>query len=231
MSKPHLDVPAILDAFDGRVRLFPLPSLVLLPDTFVPLNIFEERYLAMVKDALPEGGLIATALLRPGYEADYNESPAIYPTVCIGKILRPRLKPNGHIELFLYGLARARIIEEIPSAPYRQAQVEVLEDIVPPGNSEIVARRLHRANAMIPGRQYMFWGLRRTAEQLRGVDAAPGRYADAMASASGLAAPALYELLEETDVLRRFDLLINHLEIQAAEGAPEAPDVADPNMN
>ena len=93
---------------------------------------------------------------------------------------------NGHIELLLYGLARARIVEEIPSHPYRQAQVELLDDVVPPGNDEIVARRMQRALELIPGRQGMVWGIRRMAEQIRGIDAAPGRYADAVAHACDL---------------------------------------------
>jgi hypothetical protein len=69
------------------------------------------------------------------------------------------------------------------------------------------------------------------AEQLRGVSAAPGRYADAVAHASDLAKEALYEVLAETDVLRRFELLIHHLEARAAEGAPDAVPVIDPKLN
>lgn len=231
VPKPPLDVTEILGSFDGTARLFPLPSFVLFPDAFAPLNVFEERYVKLVEDALPADGLIATALLRPGFDADYEGNPAIHPVVCLGKILRPRRKPSGHIELLLYGLARARITQEIPSSPYRRARVTLLEDVVPPGNDEEVARRMRRALDMIPGRQPMVWGLRRMAEQIRGIDAAPGRYADAVATASELPRDVLYELLEEVDVLRRFDLLIHHLEAKAAEGAPPAIPVPDPRLN
>lgn len=231
MSKPPLDVDAILSDFEGTVRLFPLPDFVLYPDTIGPLNVFEDRYVEMVEDAIPDDGLIATALLRPGYEIDYAGSPSIHPVVCIGKIIRQRRKPNGHIEVFLYGIARARIVDEIPSAPFRRATVEILNDVVPPGNDEVVARRMRRTLDLIPGRQPMVWGMRRMAEQIRGVDATPGRYADAVALAVDLPSDVRYEILEETDVLRRFELLIRRIEEKAAEGAPESVDVVDPRLN
>ena len=44
MAEPPLDADAVLRAFSGEVPVFPLPSLVLLPDTIVPLLIFEDRY-------------------------------------------------------------------------------------------------------------------------------------------------------------------------------------------
>ena len=163
-DNPPLNVKEILEGFEGTVRLFPLPHLVLFPDSLAPLNVFEPRYLEMVRDAQGDDGLIATALLKPGYEAEYEGKPAIHPVVSVGKILRPRSKPSGHVELLLYGIARARIVEEIPSSPYRRARVEVLDDVVPPGNAERVAGRMRRALAMIPGRQTMVWGLRRMAE-------------------------------------------------------------------
>ena len=230
-STPPLDVQKILRDFGGTARLFPLPSVVLFPDAFAPLHVFEERYLEMVKEAVPDDGLIATALLSPGYDENYEGKPPIHPVVCLGRILRPRSHPNGQIDLLLYGLARARILEEVPSEPFRRARVEVLRDVVPPGNEEDVARRLRRVLSLIPGRQPMVWGLRRMSEQVRGVSAAPGRYADAVAHASDLPPEALYEVLAETDVLRRFDLLIHHLQARAAEGAPKAVPSPDPRWN
>ncbi len=231
MSKPPLDVDEILAGFSGSVRLFPLPDFVLYPDTIGPLNVFEDRYVQMVEDALQDDGLIATALLRPGYEIDYAGKPPIHPVVCLGKVFRQRRKPNGHIEIFLYGIARARIVDEIPSGTFRKATVELLTDVVPPGNDEAVARRMRRTLDLIPGRQPMVWGMRRMAEQIRGVDATPGRYADAVALAVDLPSKTRYELLEEVDVLRRFELLIRQIEERAAEGAPDAVDVVDPHLN
>lgn len=69
------------------------------------------------------------------------------------------------------------------------------------------------------------------ANQLRGVDAGPGRYADAVANASDLQHDARYELLSEPDVLRRLERLIGLLEERAYQGAPSAPAGTRPDLN
>ena len=46
--------------------LFPLPGVVLLPETLLPLHIFEDRYRAMVSDALRGDRTIGMAMWRPG---------------------------------------------------------------------------------------------------------------------------------------------------------------------
>ena len=56
--------------FGGRVRVFPLPNLVLFPHVMQPLHIFEPRYRELLEDALAGDRLIAMALLAPGWEND-----------------------------------------------------------------------------------------------------------------------------------------------------------------
>ena len=46
--------------------LFPLPNVVLFPNVFLPLHIFEPRYREMVADALASDRMIGMVLLRPG---------------------------------------------------------------------------------------------------------------------------------------------------------------------
>ena len=48
------------------VRLFPLPNVVLLPGTTIPLHVFEPRYRRMLADALESDRLIGMQLLKPG---------------------------------------------------------------------------------------------------------------------------------------------------------------------
>lgn len=231
MQGAPIDLEQILGDFQGEVRLFPLPNLVLFPDSFAPLKIFEERYVALVEDARDDDGLIAMALLQPGWESDYAGNPPIHPVVCVGKILRQRKLPSGKYDILLYGLFRGRILEEIDGAPYRRARVAIQEDVTDRGLAEALARRVRRALDLVPGRQSTIWEMRRMANQLRGVDAAPGRYADAVANASDLQPEARYELLAEPDVLRRLDLLIELLEQRAYRGAPSVPPGTEPHLN
>jgi len=50
----------------GIIPIFPLPNVVLFPDTYLPLHIFEPRYREMVADASREGSCIGMALFKQG---------------------------------------------------------------------------------------------------------------------------------------------------------------------
>jgi len=115
-------------SFSGTVPVFPLPNCVLFPGMFLPLHIFEPRYRAMTADALGGERLIAMALLKPGWEKDYEGAPAIHEIVCVGKIVEDAKLEDGRYNIVLLGLSRARILEEVGKGPYRVARVEVLEE-------------------------------------------------------------------------------------------------------
>lgn len=115
--------------FAGTARLFPLPNLVFFPGVVQPLHIFEPRYRAMTADALEGDKLIALALPKPGWEADYAGAPAIHPIACLGKIATAQRFEDGRYNLLLRGVSRVRIISELdgPTA-YRTARVQLLPD-------------------------------------------------------------------------------------------------------
>src|SRR5437588_755419 len=79
----------------GTARLFPLPNLVLFPYVIQPLHVFEPRYRRLLADALAGDRLMAMALLKPGWEEDYQQRPAIHPVVCLGKIFKEERLPDG----------------------------------------------------------------------------------------------------------------------------------------
>jgi len=111
-----------------EVAIFPLPSAVFFPDTELPLHLFEERYRRMAEDRVVNGnGLIAIALLRPGYEAEYDGRPAIHTVAGIGRVIGHRKHPEGTHDIVLRGLARVRL-DEKPKGdePYRLAKATFL---------------------------------------------------------------------------------------------------------
>src|SRR5689334_24880459 len=117
------DLCALHD-FTGVARLFPLPGLVFFPHAVQPLHIFEPRYRQMAADALAGDRLIAPVLLRPGWEDDYDETPAVHPVACLGRVAKNQLLPDGRYNLVLRGLARVRIREELKTDKrYRVARV------------------------------------------------------------------------------------------------------------
>ena len=108
------------------VPLFPLPNVVLFPGVFLPLHIFEPRYRAMTEDALSGDRLIGMVLLKPGYEAEYEGRPAIYPVGCTGLITHAEPLKDGRFNIVLQGLERFRVREEDDSRAYRVGVVERL---------------------------------------------------------------------------------------------------------
>ena len=61
------------------IPIFPLPNVVLFPNVFLPLHIFEPRYREMVADALAGDRIIGMVLLRPGWEAELRRPAAGLP--------------------------------------------------------------------------------------------------------------------------------------------------------
>src|SRR5437660_4656510 len=100
-------------AFDGTTRLFPLPNVVLFPRVTLPLHIFEPRYRQMTADALAGDRLITMALLKPGFEAEYDQRPPLYPVACLGKILADQQMEDGRYHILLLGLSRVRILNVV----------------------------------------------------------------------------------------------------------------------
>jgi Lon protease-like protein len=110
---------------ERRLPLFPLPGVVLLPGTLLPLHIFEPRYREMVARALGGDRMIGMALLKPGWETA-AEPPSIHPIGGAGEIVESEDLPDGRYNILLEGRFRYRILEESPPSPYRTARVEEL---------------------------------------------------------------------------------------------------------
>jgi Lon protease-like protein len=108
------------------IPIFPLPNVVLFPNVFLPLHIFEPRYREMVADALASDRLIGMVLLRPGWERDYEGRPPVYPTGCSGVITHVERLPDGRYNIVLRGLERFRIRVEDDAKSYRRAVIEPL---------------------------------------------------------------------------------------------------------
>ena len=80
--------------------LFPLPNVVLFPRMPLALHVFEPRYRAMVSDALESHRAIGMVLLKPGWEADYEGRPPVYPVGCAGLIERCEKLADGRYDVY-----------------------------------------------------------------------------------------------------------------------------------
>ena len=113
--------------FANPIPLFPLDSVVLLPQQVMPLHIFEPRYRQMVDRALDGVGQIAMAVVKPGHLLEYHGSPPLLPAVCIGQIVQHEPLEDGRYNILLQGVCRARIVEDSPpdgDRLFREARLE-----------------------------------------------------------------------------------------------------------
>ncbi len=108
--------------------LFPLPNVVLFPNVFLPLHIFEPRYREMTADALASDRLIGMVLLQHGWQANYEGRPPVYPVGCSGVITHVEQLASGRYNIVLRGLERFRIVRENHERSYRRAIVEAIAE-------------------------------------------------------------------------------------------------------
>ena len=114
--------------------------MVLFPRVPLPLHVFEPRYRKMVADALASHRTIGMVLLKPGWEADYEGRPPVFPVGCAGVITRADARPDGRYDIVLEATGRFRIVEEHAGEPYRLAVVEAAPE-APGDPGEVAAAR------------------------------------------------------------------------------------------
>src|SRR5262245_64020543 len=120
--------------------LFPLPNVVLFPNVFLPLHIFEPRYKEMVSDAIAGDRMIGMVLLRPGWEHDYEGRPPIYPIGSSGVITHVERLADGRYNIVLRGLERFRVASEDHAKSYRRGRVGALPEVTCGGEDRAVMR-------------------------------------------------------------------------------------------
>lgn len=102
--------------------LFPLAGAILLPRAQLPLNIFEPRYLAMVRSAHAGNGLIG--MIQPMEETS-NPKPDLFRIGCVGHITSYETLKDGRVALTLTGVSRFEISSELEvNTLYRQVTVD-----------------------------------------------------------------------------------------------------------
>jgi Lon protease-like protein len=131
------------------IPIFPLPNVVLFPNVFLPLHIFEPRYRDMVADALAGDRLIGMVLLRPGWEGEYDGRPPIYPIGCAGVITHHEQMPDGRYNLVLRGLEKFRVLDEDDSKRYRLAHIQPLLETIPSADREEIRAARERLEALL----------------------------------------------------------------------------------
>ena len=113
-----------------KIPVFPLSNFIIFPDTTVPLNIFEPRYLQMVDDCMKSERCIG--IVQPKRSGKLKK-PDLFNIGCIGKITSFNETEDGRYLILINGLCRFKIQKEIETNRlYRECNVQYedyLEDL------------------------------------------------------------------------------------------------------
>ena len=109
--------------FPKVIPVFPLSNFIMFPNTSVPLNIFEPRYIEMINDSMRSEKLIG--MIQPKKTADKKVIPELYKVGCLGKIRSFQETESGTFLIELKGIIRFSILNEIQSdKKYRLCEVD-----------------------------------------------------------------------------------------------------------
>jgi Lon protease-like protein len=194
--------PSLLEG----LLVFPLPDVHLFPHALLPLHVFEPRYRALARDCLATTRLLAMATLEPGYESDYEGRPPVKAVCGLGEVVQSHPYPDGRYDLLVRGVARVRIVEELPpQRPYRVVNAARLDDV---GGSAAGLASGHRALVALCDRLAAV--LPSGGETLRALarqEKETGAACDVLAAALVTEPADRQVLLEQLDVSGRLDRL------------------------
>jgi ATP-dependent Lon protease len=118
----------------NQLPVLPLRDIVIYPFMIVPLFVSREKSIRAVDEALAENRMILLASQR---DLDKEEPTAedLYSVGTAAVIMRMLKLPDGRIRILVQGLARAQIQSVDTSGEYLRAQINVMQEILPPERS------------------------------------------------------------------------------------------------
>ncbi|WP_169566520.1 LON peptidase substrate-binding domain-containing protein [Sneathiella limimaris] len=112
--------PSGLEELPAVLPIFPLTGALLLTTGQLPLNVFEPRYMDLVRDVMEGHRVIG--IIQPKVPNDPAHEPDLYSIGCAGKICEFSEHPSGIYQITLEGICRFQVQQEIPERTtlYRQ---------------------------------------------------------------------------------------------------------------
>src|SRR6478735_6649171 len=195
----------------AALPLFPLPNVVLFPGALLPLHVFEPRYRELVREVLAGRKLMGVVRLKPGFEEDYEGRPHVFDICGIGAVIDSAEHADARFDITLRGLARARILEELPPThAFREVRLQELSEGFSDASVTSAWQRklMSLWSSLAP---HLPESLRDLLALARGAEGA-GAYADRLAAALVGDPDSSQRLLAETDPTERLRLLAEKLQ-------------------
>ena len=110
-----------------KISIFQLSNFIFFPQTSIPLNIFEPRYLQMINDSIKRNRLIGMVQPKKNKQKKTNKTE-LYSVGCMGKIINFNETEDGRIILVLKGISRFTLKSELSNEKlYREFEVSYKE--------------------------------------------------------------------------------------------------------
>jgi|TARA_B110000438_G_C15809664_1_gene649051 Lon protease-like protein len=104
-----------------NIAVFPLSNAVFFPGTILPLNIFENRYLELVKDCMKKDRYFG--MVQP--KSKISKVAGVYQVGCLGKIVSFNETVDKRFVISLSGIIRFNITSELDNEKlYREFNVD-----------------------------------------------------------------------------------------------------------
>ena len=196
-----------------RIPLLPFRTDVVFPQTVVPLVVNRTGGIKLVDDVLASNksvGLVTQKLP----EVDDPTLESLYPTVCIGSILKMLKFPDGTTRIVCQGIVRAKLVEIVATEPYLIGRVEPMEEVIEEGvELDALTHHVNRLfQRMVEQSQQVPEELQVAAMNTR----EPNRLADLLASSLPFTIEEKQKLLSEINVKARLEKLGQYLSRQIA---------------
>jgi len=198
------------------IPVFPLPGALLLPRGQMPLNIFEQRYLAMVDDAFRDGHRLIGMIQPDVTHSPDVEKPVLFHVGCAGRITQLAESGDGRYILELTGIARFKVLNELEVlTSYRQCKVDFFPFI-----DDFTARKgedeVNRDGLLVALTEFL--KANNLQVDWQGVESAPNEaLVNALAMMSPYGPAEKQALLEAPDLKTRAEILIAVTEMDLAK--------------
>ena len=107
-----------------KISVFPLSNFIIFPNTSVPLNIFEPRYIEMIDDTMKSNRIIG--MIQP--KKTKKNIPDLFTVGCAGRITSFNETDDGRYLIVIRGVSRFKILKEINNnKPYRECKISFEE--------------------------------------------------------------------------------------------------------
>ena len=114
----------MIENLPKKISVFPLSNFIIFPNTSVPLNIFEKRYINMIDDSMKGNRIIG--MVQP--KNNKKNVPELYSIGCAGKITSFNETDDGRYLIVIKGLNRFKILNELNNNKlYRECEVSFEE--------------------------------------------------------------------------------------------------------